>query len=299
MDSNKKYKLLGFNRSGSISANIMILATGKRISMGLKELDDSTISDDFSRSELKALYRRLYDGSNNLTTAYDLGDRHERSWYAYLIITVALSVIYIFSTLCGVKPIQIPLLDMIVPPAIFVYPLTFILVDILNEFYGLRLARRTIIISFIANLIFVLGVWATTLVPSIPQWEFSTTYNGIVHSIMAVLLASSAAYLLSENVNAYLLCKIKELTNSRYLFVRVITSTVVASAIDSVVFCTLAFYNVLSWDIIQTMILSQFLIKVVYALLGVGPIYATRRLFNRYINVDHAKGNEYAYKTAR
>ncbi len=106
--------------------------------------------------------------------------------------------------------------------------------------------------------------------PSIPQWEYSETYNGIVHSIMAVLVASSAAYLISENVNSYLLCKIKELTNSRYLFVRVITSTVVASAIDSVVFCTLAFYNVLSWDIIKTMILSQFLIKVVYALLASG-----------------------------
>lgn len=168
--------------------------------------------------------------------------------------------------------------------------------DILNEFYGLRLARRTIIISFMANLIFVLGVWVTTLVPSIPQWEFSKTYDGIVHSIMAVLVASSAAYLISENVNSYLLCKIKELTNSRYLFVRVITSTVVASAIDSVVFCTLAFYNVLSWDIIKTMILSQFLIKVVYALVGVGPIYAARSLFNRYINTDHARSNEYAYQ---
>ncbi|MEX7631981.1 VUT family protein, partial [Serratia marcescens] len=100
-------------------------------------------------------------------------------------------------------------------------------------------------------------------------------------------------------VNSYLLCKIKELTNSRYLFVRVITSTVVASAIDSVVFCTLAFYNVLSWDIIKTMILSQFLIKVVYALLGVGPIYATRSLFNRYINTEQATGNEYAYPKAR
>ena len=212
---------------------------------------------------------------------------------------IPLSVIYIFSTLCGVKPIQIPVLNLITPPAIFIYPLTFILVDILNEFYGLRLARRTIIISFIANLTFVLGVWVTTLVPSIPQWEYSETYNGIVHSIMAVLVASSAAYLISENVNSYLLCKIKELTNSRYLFVRVITSTVVASAIDSVVFCTLAFYNVLSWDIIKTMILSQFLIKVVYALLGVGPIYATRSLFNRYINTEQAKGNEYAYPKAR
>ncbi|NIC26979.1 queuosine precursor transporter [Serratia plymuthica] len=298
MESNQKFKLLGFTRHGTLAANVMVLATGKTITMGLNELADSDISEDLSRHELQALYRKIY-GNNQQQTAYELSDRHERSWYAYLIITVALSVIYIFSTLCGVKPIQIPALNLITPPAIFIYPLTFILVDILNEFYGLRLARRTIIISFMANLIFVLGVWATTLVPSIPQWEFSKTYDGIVHSIMAVLVASSAAYLISENVNSYLLCKIKELTNSRYLFVRVITSTVVASAIDSVVFCTLAFYNVLSWDIIKTMILSQFLIKVVYALVGVGPIYAARSLFNRYINTDLARSNKYAYQQTR
>ena len=298
MEPNQKFKLLGFTRHGTLAANVMVLATGKTITMGLNELADSDISEDLSRHELQALYRKIY-GNNQQQTAYELSDRHERSWYAYLIITVALSVIYIFSTLCGVKPIQIPVLNLITPPAIFIYPLTFILVDILNEFYGLRLARRTIIISFIANLIFVLGVWATTLVPSIPQWEFSKTFDGIVHSIMAVLVASSAAYLISENVNSYLLCKIKELTNSRYLFVRVITSTVVASAIDSVVFCTLAFYNVLSWDIIKTMILSQFLIKVVYALVGVGPIYAARSLFNRYINTDLARSNEYAYQKTR
>ncbi|CAI0875919.1 MAG: queuosine precursor transporter [Serratia proteamaculans] len=298
MEPNQKFKLLGFTRHGTLAANVMVLATGKTITMGLNELADSDISEDLSRHELQALYRKIY-GNNQQQTAYELSDRHERSWYAYLIITVALSVIYIFSTLCGVKPIQIPALNLITPPAIFIYPLTFILVDILNEFYGLRLARRTIIISFMANLIFVLGVWATTLVPSIPQWEFSKTYDGIVHSIMAVLVASSAAYLISENVNSYLLCKIKELTNSRYLFVRVITSTVVASAIDSVVFCTLAFYNVLSWDIIKTMILSQFLIKVVYALVGVGPIYAARSLFNRYINTDLARSNEYAYQKTR
>lgn len=298
MERNQKFKLLGFTRHGTIAANVMVLATGKTISMGLNELADSEISEDLSRHELQALYRKLY-GNNQQQTAYELSDRHERSWYAYLIITVALSVIYIFSTLSGVKPIHIPVLNLITPPAIFIYPLTFILVDILNEFYGLRLARRTIIISFMANLIFVLGVWVTTLVPAIPQWGYSETYNGIVHSIMAVLVASSAAYLISEHVNTYLLCKIKELTNSRYLFVRVITSTVVASAIDSVVFCTLAFYNVLSWDIIKTMILSQFTIKVLYALVGVGPIYAARSLFNRYINTDLPRSNEYAYQKTR
>ncbi|WJV63363.1 queuosine precursor transporter [Pectobacteriaceae bacterium CE70] len=288
MEFNRKFKLLGFNHSGKLSANIMVLATGKTISMDLKELTDSEISEDFNRHELNALYKKLYSGKEIVTT-YDLSDRHDRSWHAYVLLSIALTVIFIFSTIAGVKPINIPKLNMIVPPAVFVYPITFILVDILNEFYGLKLARRTIIISFFAHLFFVLALWTTSLIPPLPQWEYGQTYNGIIHSMMAVLVASSLAYLVSENVNAYVLYKIKILTKSKYLFIRVITSTVTASALDSIIFCTLAFYNVLSFEIIKEMILSQFLIKVVYAVLGVGPIYGTRKLFRSYINTATAR----------
>lgn len=283
MEQNKKYKLLGFTRSDVITANVMILATGKHISIELHDLESSDITNDFNRNELKAIYRRLY-GDTNTITSYELGDRHERSWYAYLIISVALTVIYILSTVSGVKPILIPLINFVVPPAIFFYPISFILVDIINEFYGLRMARRTIFISFISNILFVTGLWLTSLLPGLAEWELNTSYSAFVQSIIAVLFASSAAYLISENINSMILCKIKELTNSRYLFIRVITSNVIASAIDSIIFCTFAFYNVLSMDTIKTMIVSQFIIKLSYALIGVGPIYATRELFKRYIN---------------
>ncbi|MBS9438873.1 VUT family protein [Photorhabdus noenieputensis] len=283
MTANQKFKLLGFTRYGKLSANVMVLATGKTITMGLKELADSDISEDLSRHELSTIYRKLYSHSN-IVTAYELGDRHERSWQAYLLISIALSVIYIFSTICGVKPIHIPILNIVTPPGVFIYPITFLLVDILNEFYGLRLARRTIIISFAANLLFVLGLWGTALMPGVPGWEFGATYNGIVNSIVSVLLASSLAYFISENINSYLLCKIKSLTNSKYLFLRVITSTVIASAFDSIIFCSVAFYGVLGIDIIKEMIIAQFLIKVAYSILGVGPIYLVRKIFRNYIN---------------
>lgn len=289
MEHNKKYKLLGFNRSDAITANVMVLATGKHISIGLQDLESSEITDDFNRYELKALYRRFY-GDTDTVTSYDLGDRHERSWYAYIIISVALTVIYILSTVSGVKPILIPVVNFVIPPAIFFYPLSFILVDIINEFYGLRMARRTIFISFISNILFVAGLWITSLLPGLAEWGLNTSYSEFVHSIMAVLFASSTAYLISENINSMILCKIKELTNSRYLFIRVITSNVIASAIDSIIFCTLAFHNILSIDTIKTMIISQFIIKLGYALIGVGPIYATRELFRRYINKEiHSK----------
>ncbi|MBP2170093.1 putative integral membrane protein (TIGR00697 family) [Erwinia toletana] len=288
MEHNTKYKLLGFERSDVIKANIMVLATGKYIKIGLPDLESSEITNDLNRDEIKALYRRMY-GNENTVTSYELGDRHERSWYAYLIISIAMTVIYILCTISGVKPIHIPLVNFVVPPAIFFYPLTFIFVDILNEFFGLRMARRTILISFVANVLFVAGLWATSLLPGLAEWELNESYSAFVTSIVAVLFASSCAYLVSENINSLLLCKIKELTNSRYLFIRVITSTVIASAIDSVIFCTLAFYNVLSIETIKTMIMSQFIIKLAYAIIGVGPIYATRELFRRYINAENKK----------
>ncbi len=60
MEPNQKFKLLGFTRHGTIAANVMVLATGKTITMGLNELADSEISEDLSRHELQALYRKLY-----------------------------------------------------------------------------------------------------------------------------------------------------------------------------------------------------------------------------------------------
>lgn len=283
MKTNKKYKLIGFNRADTTTANVMILSTGKHISIGLQDLESSEIADDFSKNELKALYRRFY-GDKTTTTSYELSDRHERSWYAYLIISVALTVIYILSTVSGVKPILIPVVHLIAPPAIFFYPLSFVLVDIINEFYGLRMARRTIFISLVSNILFVFGLWVTSLLPGLKEWELNASYRQFAENIIAVLFASSAAYLISENVNSMILCKIKELTNSRYLFIRVITSNVIASAIDSIIFCSLAFYNILSIETIKTMILSLFIIKLIYALVGVLPIYATRALFRKYIH---------------
>jgi uncharacterized integral membrane protein (TIGR00697 family) len=284
VSGNQKYKLLGFSRSADvIRANIMVLSTGKSISIPLKELESSQVSEDLNRNELREIYRRIY-GNKETVTAYDLTDRNERSWFAYLFIALSLSTIYIFCTIAGIKPTHIPYINMVIPSAIFFYPLTFILVDILNEFYGLRLARKAILFSFIANILFVFGLMFTAILPGLKEWGLTEAYTEIAQSIMAVLVASSVAYIVSENVNSWLLCKIKELTNSRYLFIRIITSTTVAAALDSVIFGTLAFYNTLDADTIKSIIFSQFIIKITYAIVGVGPIYVARALFRKYIN---------------
>lgn len=289
MKFNNKFKLIGFTRDPAVLAIVMVLSTGKTITMGVNELADSEISNDLNRSEIKSLYKKLYS-KTDIKTAYEFTDRHEKSWNAYFLIIIALSVIYIFSTIGGVKPFYIPFTKIVTTPGTFIYPITFLLVDILNEFYGLRLARRAIFISFMANLFLVLGLWITTLTPDVSEWKFVGVYDDIISGILSVLLASSTAYLVSENINSYLLCKIKELTNSKYLFIRVMTSTVIASAFDTIIFCFIAFYGVLGIGIIKEMIISQFIIKVIYAMSGVAPIYLIRKIFNKFIN-SHVQAN--------
>lgn len=283
MEYNKKFKLIGFLFDEINTARVLIMSTGKVINIPLNDLDHSEISEDLNPQEIRALHKKLY-GKSNIKTEYEMSDRNERSWYAYLYISMALTVVYILSTISGVKPIHLVKFDLTVPPAVFFYPFTFILVDIVNEFYGLRMARRSIIISFTANVFLVGGLWVTTLLPGLEEWTHNQDYRYFINDIISVLLASSLAYLISENLNSWLLCKIKYLTNSRFLFIRVITSSVCAAALDSIIFCSVAFYGTLSLSTIKAMILSQFIIKLIYAVAGVFPIYGTRNIFRKFIH---------------
>ncbi|QBY46391.1 Putative vitamin uptake transporter (plasmid) [Arsenophonus nasoniae] len=91
-------------------------------------------------------------------------------------------------------------------------------------------------------------------------------------SVISVLLASSLAYIISEHINAYILYKIRKLTSSKYLFVRVFTSSICAAIIDSFIFISIVFHS-LGKETVISMIIGQLLIKSIYATLGIFPIY--------------------------
>lgn len=283
MEYNVKYKLIGFPRKQKCSANIMLLSTGKVFDVSLQELVRSDVIDDLNKNETREIYRKLYS-TECVTTAYDLSDRNQKSWMAYCFLCVSLCVIYVLCTVSGIKPVSIPHTGFIIPSAIFLYPLSFLLIDIVNEFYGMKLARKAIWAALFSNVFFCLFLWVSSEMPSLAGWGDNASFNAVVHSMISVLLASSVSYFVSEYVNSFILCKIKEITNSRHLYFRVISSTVVASALDSMIFIYIAFHRVLSASIMHVMMMDQFIIKVLYAVVGVVPIYWTRWMFNNYIN---------------
>ena len=133
---------------------------------------------------------------------------------------------------------------------------------------------------------------------SIPQWEYSETYNGIVHSIMAVLVASSAAYLISENVNSTCSAKSKvdqlpHLVCARDHQYR----SGVGHRQRGVLYAGVL--QRADWDIIKPLILSQFLIKVVYALLGVRARSTPPAVCITATSIPTNQRREYAYPKQR
>lgn len=284
---NSKYKLLGFDNNKKLAV-IMIIATGKVIKIKLREVLNSEIMDNLNKAEIKNLYRKLYSQGDTLT-AYDLNDRHENSWMIYIILNLLLVTFYIFTSIAATKPIYLESLDIIITPGTFLYSLTFLIVDLLNENFGLRLARKAIFFAFASTSTVFILLYGSTFLPGLPGWILDTPYNDVVTQVSSVLVASSISFLISENINSYLLCKIKELTNSRFLFLRIFLSTFFAVIIDSFLFCYIAFYGLMKNSDILNMIYFQIAIKVFFALFNILPAYGARSLFKKYMNCGQEK----------
>ncbi|MCO7577742.1 MULTISPECIES: queuosine precursor transporter [Pseudomonas] len=284
---NSKYKLLGFENNKNLAV-IMIIATGKVIRIKLNEVLNSEIMDNLNKMEIRNLYKKFYSQGGALT-AYDLNDRHENSWMIYIILNLLLFTFYIFTSIAATKPIYLESLNIIITPGTFLYPLTFLIVDLLNENFGLRLARKAIFFAFASNAMIIILLYASTFLPGLPDWKLDKPYNDVIIQVTSVLIASSVSFLVSENVNSYLLCKIKELTNSRFLFLRIFLSTLFAVIIDSFLFCFIAFYGAMQNNDILSMIYVQIAIKVCFAFFNILPAYGARSLFKRYVTDNQVR----------
>jgi uncharacterized integral membrane protein (TIGR00697 family) len=153
----------------------------------------------------------------------------------------------------------------------------------LNEFYGLRLARKAILFAFASNALITVLLSATSFLPGLSGWKLDEPYSEVMTHVSSVLVASSISFIFSEYVNSYLLNKIKQLTSSRFLFLRVFLSTFFAVIIDSFIFCFIAFYGAMTNAEILNIVYVQIAIKMCFAVFNILPAYGARSLFKRYV----------------
>lgn len=148
--------------------------------------------------------------------------------------------------------------------AMIVFPLTYLLGDVLTEVYGFSATRRIVWAGFAAQLIWVLAYWIAAALPPAPFWPHQQAFETVLGATPRMALAGMCAYLVGEFVNAYVLVKLKIRTQGRMLALRLIGSTMVGQAVDTALFLALAFGGVIAIADLVQLGLSVWAIKVVW-----------------------------------
>ncbi|MEQ8676577.1 MAG: queuosine precursor transporter [Aggregatilineales bacterium] len=206
----------------------------------------------------------------------------------YSIWFVAIVGVFITSlitaNIAAVKLVDV--FGLIMPAGIVIFPISYIVGDILTEVYGYENARRVIWLGFFCNLLAVVGLIAGQLLPPAGFWDGQEAYERILGYTPRLLVASFIAYLIGEFTNAYVLTRMKALTKGKWLWTRTIGSTFVGQGLDSLIFIVVAFGGTIATNELATAIITQWLFKTAYEAMATPLTYATVSFFRRQEGID-------------
>jgi len=157
---------------------------------------------------------------------------------------------------------------------IVVFPISYIVADVLTEVWGYPATRRVIWLGFACNVLMVAAMWVGGALPPAPFWKDQAAYEAILGQTPRLLLASFIAYLAGEFANAFVMAKVKIWTSGRWLWIRTIGSTIVGEGLDSAIFVTLAFGGTAPTGIIGGIVAGQWAVKVLYEVAATPLTYA-------------------------
>lgn len=163
----------------------------------------------------------------------------------------------------------IKIFSLVTDAGTIIFPLTFLFSDLITEVYGYQQMRRAIWCGFLFNVIFILY---SQIIIHLPSPDFAIENNKHIDNMLTfntrIIIASIISYFSAEPLNAYLLAKLKIHYRGHLLALRFVTSTLIASGLDSLIFCGIAFSGLMSSTELIHLMLTMWLIKVVIEILG-------------------------------
>ncbi|MBV7294430.1 queuosine precursor transporter [Corynebacterium sp. TAE3-ERU12] len=124
--------------------------------------------------------------------------------------------------------------------AFFLFPLSYVIGDVLSECYGFRATRRAVWTGFgvlaLATACFQIAI----ALPAAPFYDNQEAFGSVLGSVPQLVLAGLAGYLVGQLLNAWSLVSIKRRTGEKSLWARLIGSTVVGEFVDTLIFCSIA-----------------------------------------------------------
>lgn len=161
------------------------------------------------------------------------------------------------------------------------FPFTYVLGDVLAEVYGLRRARRAIVIGFVLAALMSVCFLAVAALPPQADWPNQQAWVSVLGFVPRIVVASLCGYLAGQLLNAYVLVKVKQRTRERALWARLVSSTVVGEFADTLVFCTIAFALVLPLGELIQYTATGFVYKVAIEVVCLPLTYRVIKMIKR------------------
>lgn len=199
--------------------------------------------------------------------------------------------------------------ERVIPFIVFIgvlpYPITFLCTDFISEFYGKKRANTVVWVGLILNIWVLFILWIGGLLPPHPE----LMENGLParhdpnHSFFQIrqwtfgaTLASMIAYLTAQFIDVHLFHYLRKLTKGKMLWLRNNGSTLTSQMVDSLAVVTITYFYASSaihimpgetvMHALSILILSNYLFKMVAALLDTIPFYIGVKFFKKYLQID-------------
>ncbi|MCD6302353.1 MAG: queuosine precursor transporter [Anaerolineae bacterium] len=167
------------------------------------------------------------------------------------------------------------------------FPVAYILGDVVTEVYGYQRARRVIWVGFATTALMAATLTLVGMLPSAAGWEHQMAYEAILGVTPRIVLGSLVAYWAGSFSNAWVMAKLKIATQGRFLWLRTISSTLLGEGVDTVLFVLIAFWGVLPASLVWAVVASNYVFKCVLEV-AVTPItYQVVNALKRAEGEDH------------
>ncbi|OPY79316.1 MAG: hypothetical protein A4E65_01911 [Syntrophorhabdus sp. PtaU1.Bin153] len=175
----------------------------------------------------------------------------------------------IIANITAGKPVSV--FGIVVPSAVFIYTITFTLVDVIHEIYGKEGTRKVVYGAFLANILLAVYTYLIIHLPAPPFFTEAKAYETVFGSTPRIVAASLIAYIVSSLVDV----EVYHFWKSRIgkaKWSRVLVSNGVSTLVDSCVFIVIAFMGVMP---VIPLIVGQYTVKMGITILSLPLIYST------------------------
>ena len=204
------------------------------------------------------------------------------SWRFVVVAGIFVTTLVV-SNIIAVKLVEVS--DRVFDAGNILFPLAYLLGDVLTEVYGFRAARRVILLGFACNLIAVGAIQIAIALPAAGFWtDNQAAYETVLGTTWRIFVASLCAYLVGELANSFVLSRMKVATGGRFLWSRTIGSTIVGQGLDSAIFVTIAFAGT-GVELAET-IITTWVIKVAWEALATPVTYVVVNQLKRREGID-------------